>query len=736
MAFIEYQKTAGSPLVVGKTDTGQWVGFESGQQFLSSGGQWANVKTVNSLPSYIGYSQYSAPVQPKVTNTGLQMPAGYAASSPGGLQMPATITPTPTQNSIYAPAAGYTGPSITDFLKMAGQPTDLNYRTKLAAEYGISGYTGSASQNTQLLSILRGLASNQVTPTGVPTTMPSPGSLPTPQSAIPAQNLSQTGVSDLSKILGANLPPNFISSDIAGLLSLFGASTDSQKEYESISQKLIGAMEGLGGQGEDLQKALKDQGVFKAYEQVKELNLRAAQLQGELGKFDAESRTELENLTGRFPGDQAIESGLILGQQRQYMQQRELTRLTKTAELSATIALSQAYQGNAQIGMELASKAVDIKYMPILNQINTLKTQLELAAGKMSREDANRAKTIGALLDIKLNEVNMEKDMQMKIQSLAVEAASNGAPLSVVNQMRNAKDLAEAASFAGTFLKGALESTAKAGEGAVANLGPQTGESFGLPTYDTLAANPGMNRPNRNNNPGNIKASAYSTKFAGVIGVESRPAQDGGNFLIFDSAESGKAAIGRLLREGRAYQGVTAEQAMRAYSGGGYGGSAVGLNPGTNFQSQIADDGRLSALVDAIAKREGFTGGTTFNKDTSDSDTDTKTFTSTQLNKGAANAGLQLSEFNSLTDDEKNYFVNSYSSFQTILDNIQTGEEDADAVKQEIQSSNLSDKVKQILVGKIESIAGPSGGEEEGGGLFSRIGDAYNAVKNWLGNIF
>lgn len=50
----------------------------------------------------------------------------------------------------------YTGNSISDYLSSIGQANDYNSRAKLASQYGISGYTGSAQQNTSLLNTLRG----------------------------------------------------------------------------------------------------------------------------------------------------------------------------------------------------------------------------------------------------------------------------------------------------------------------------------------------------------------------------------------------------------------------------------------------------------------------------------------------------------------------------------------------------------------------------------------------------
>ena len=144
--------------------------------------------------------------------------------------------------------------------------------------------------------------------------------------------------------------------------------------------------------------------------------------------------------------------------------------------------------------------------------------------------------------------------------------------------------------------------------GGTSNFGTPIGTLHDLPAYDTALANPGVNRPNRNNNPGNIKVSAWSKSLPGVIGVESRPSTDGGNFLIFDSPQSGINAISELLKVGKSYQGVNADTAMKRYSGGGYGAAAVGLDPTQDFQSQIADPAKLKTVIDALTKREGFTG--------------------------------------------------------------------------------------------------------------------------------
>ncbi len=60
--------------------------------------------------------------------------------------------------------ATYTGTSIVDYLKSVGKDSSYSARSQLASQQGITNYTGTAAQNTQLLSIL-----NKPTPTSTTT---------------------------------------------------------------------------------------------------------------------------------------------------------------------------------------------------------------------------------------------------------------------------------------------------------------------------------------------------------------------------------------------------------------------------------------------------------------------------------------------------------------------------------------------------------------------------------------
>lgn len=54
------------------------------------------------------------------------------------------------------PSGNYTGTSIVDYLNSIEKDSSFSARKKYAAQYGIKNYTGTASQNTQLLNAMRG----------------------------------------------------------------------------------------------------------------------------------------------------------------------------------------------------------------------------------------------------------------------------------------------------------------------------------------------------------------------------------------------------------------------------------------------------------------------------------------------------------------------------------------------------------------------------------------------------
>jgi hypothetical protein len=336
---------------------------------------------------------------------------------------------------------------------------------------------------------------------------------------------------------------------------------------------------------------------------------------------------QIASLKAQYDNAEIAQEGRIGSASSIYGRQALIQR-QRAVELAGLGAIAQAYQGNIQLATQTVKDMIDMELAPIQTRIDDQKWQIEQVYEQLTSAEQKKADSLNLVLAERQRLLDEEKDMKNNIAKTALEAAKNGADQATIEKIMNAKTYGEAIINSGQYLKTSTgtnwdtfvdESTGETklvnkNTGEVKNignynLGESDGEMFGLPTFNTRESNPGMNRSDRNNNPGNIKVSDYTKEFEGVVGVESSPAKDGGNFLIFESPEAGIDAIGRLLLEGNSYQGVNAETAIKKYNGNGsYGASDVGLNPNENFQSQIKDPTKLKAVANAIAKAEGFTG--------------------------------------------------------------------------------------------------------------------------------
>lgn len=126
------------------------------------------------------------------------------------------------------------------------------------------------------------------------------------------------------------------------------------------------------------------------------------------------------------------------------------------------------------------------------------------------------------------------------------------------------------------------------------------GQSFKSVGGDTKSA---MNRPQRNNNPLNIKASSATSTYPGVKGTDPSPASDGGKFLVFESPEAGFAAAKRLI-QAPSYSNLTVDSALKRWSNNGYGGEIAPNIKGKTIKSLTPSE--LDSLIKTMSKREGY----------------------------------------------------------------------------------------------------------------------------------
>jgi len=168
------------------------------------------ISSVNSSNPFSGIpAKYSGQLSSPQQATEFKAAKSLGFDDEQALQRALVISNPTALNQPAAPAGGTAAPkddlktvSIVDYLASIGQPNDFTTRAKLAREQGIINYTGTAEQNTRLLSILRGQESAPDAQKP-PTAPPNVSNAPDVQDELNNLNLdaNQEQDSDLAAIL-------------------------------------------------------------------------------------------------------------------------------------------------------------------------------------------------------------------------------------------------------------------------------------------------------------------------------------------------------------------------------------------------------------------------------------------------------------------------------------------------------------------------------------------------------
>lgn len=410
-------------------------------------------------------------------------PASATATLSGGA--PATATPAvaaapaaPPASGLYTVASGDTlsgiaaahGTTVAALQALNPNIVDVN---KIQAGQAI---------NLNALGSTNGAGSSPLSAAAVSSLSKGAGSVPAPHQPLPADALSGTTSTDLSAILGRAVNGGTTSSDIAGLLAALEARPSSSSTIDKLGGQISALESSQAGEGDDLTAALGAAGVPDTQRQVADLNVQAAQLKGSIAAFDAETAAGLTKFS-----NQPITTGAVSNEQATYQKGRDLTKLAMTAQLTAATSLITAYNGNIDAATKMATQAVDLKYQGISNQITALKDQLSEAKDTFTRDDTKQTTIVGDVLKLAENNLTVQANNEKQIQTIAVQAAANGAPLTVVNAIRSSPDPASAATAAGSFTKGG----ASGSTGAITTGGAGVG-TFTATQSNTGAANAGV----------------------------------------------------------------------------------------------------------------------------------------------------------------------------------------------------------------------------------------------------
>jgi hypothetical protein len=189
--------------------------------------------------------------------------------------------------------------------------------------------------------------------------------------------------------------------------------TPAEQELSNNKTNLKSLYDKLAGRSAEAQNLANQYQIPQYTRQLQETNTQLAQKKNE---FAAMTQTA-EN--------KAIPTSFIVGEQNQIGK-------TAAVELGALAATAQALQGNIDLAYQTIDRTLEMEYKPIEDQIKYNLTAIDLNYKDMSIEDQKRADRLKLVLDERQQVVDNEKEVRKNNFGLGIEAATNGAPSSVV----------------------------------------------------------------------------------------------------------------------------------------------------------------------------------------------------------------------------------------------------------------------------------------------------------------
>lgn len=189
----------------------------------------------------------------------------------------------------------------------------------------------------------------------------------------------------------------------------------------------------LGNKQTDTLALNEQQGVNASKKTVLDLSnqILANKTQAQVGKLDK----------NKFGG---LTTGDAVNVDNEIDRNAAIRNLTLTSQM-------QAAQGNLALAEDTVKQAIEAKYEPMQNKIDTLKQYLDLNKEELTRADKKAYEAQQTLLSAKMKDLETQKDNDLKIQEMVTKAAGQTAPADLLGKASKAKTVSEAAIILGAY---------------------------------------------------------------------------------------------------------------------------------------------------------------------------------------------------------------------------------------------------------------------------------------------
>lgn len=224
------------------------------------------------------------------------------------------------------------------------------------------------------------------------------------------------------------------------------ADTEAQKSSQNLSKAMLELIPSLQGQTQALGEAQAQVGLPAMRQNLQNINNQILQKQAELNQDEIRLAQSVQNIE-----DKPIAMEFITGQQQSVARNAQIARALKASEIGVLNATALGMQGNIALAEATAKQAVETKYAPYKEALDTYRLQLEALQPLLTADEKKQAREQEIKTTLAMNEVKKKEKDETDIANMIINASSQGAPQSVIVRAKTAKTPIEVASVLGMY---------------------------------------------------------------------------------------------------------------------------------------------------------------------------------------------------------------------------------------------------------------------------------------------
>lgn len=207
------------------------------------------------------------------------------------------------------------------------------------------------------------------------------------------------------------------------------ADTEAQLASQSLSKNILSLIPNLQGQTQELATQQRAAGLPAMRQNLQNINNQILTKTAELNQDEIRLAQSVQNIE-----DKPIAMEFITGQQQSVARNAQIARALKASEIGVLNATALGMQGNIALAEQTAKQAVETKYAPYKELLETYKLQLEALTPLLNADEKKQAREQTIRTNLAMNDIERRQKNEDVGISMTVKAIAQGAPASITDK--------------------------------------------------------------------------------------------------------------------------------------------------------------------------------------------------------------------------------------------------------------------------------------------------------------